>query len=274
MRIAVTGAGGRLGQALVPAALARGHQVVAIDRTAAPGHEPDGFANRTAANRTADLTDYPETERAMAGCDALVHLAALTSPAAAPEPLVHHNNVVASYNALRAAEVHGIRRICLASSVNAIGGVYSTEPRYDYFPLDEQHPCYAEDAYSLSKRIAEEQAAAFARRVPGMSIGCLRLHALRGREEMAARPPGRPDAGRKDLWGYTPLAMATGACLAMLATDVGGCQIFYVVATDTYSPEPSRSLRDKFFPNVPIRGDFSGKRSFFDSAKMEKVLSL
>lgn len=267
MRIAVTGAGGRLGQALVPVALARGHEVVAIDRAPVPDHLPDGLSGRRA-----DVTDYPGLEWAVAGCDALVNLAAYTTPAAEPEPLVHHNNVMASYNALRAAEVNGIRRVCVASSVNAIGGVYSAEPRYDYFPVDEQHPCYPEDSYSLSKRIAEAQAAAFARRVPGMSIGCLRLHALRDREEMAARLPRRADAGRKDLWGYTPLAMAVDACLATLTTDLGGCEIFYVVAADTYSPEPSWELRDRFFPDVPVRGDLSGRRSFFDSAKAEKGL--
>lgn len=268
MRIAVTGAGGRLGRALVPAALARGHEVVAIDRDDVSWPHRDGLSGCAA-----DVTDYPELARAVAGCDGLVHLAAYTTPDAEPEPLVHHNNVMASYNALLAAEVNGIPRVCLASSVNAIGGVYSAEPCYEYFPVDEQHPGYAEDAYSLSKRIAEEQAAAFARRVPGMSIGCLRLHALRERAEMAGRLPRRADAGRKDLWGYTPLAMATGACLATLGTDLGGCEIFYVVAADTYSPEPSRVLCGQFFPDVPIRGDFSGRRSFFDSAKMDKVLS-
>jgi nucleoside-diphosphate-sugar epimerase len=267
VRIAITGAGGRLGQALVPAALARGHQVVAIDRIPVPDHLLNGLSARCA-----DVTDYLDLHRAVAGCDALVHLAAYTTPTAEPEPLVHHNNVTASYNVLRAAEVHGITRVCLASSVNAIGGVYSAEPRYDYFPVDEQHPSYAEDAYSMSKRIAEEQAAAFARRVPGMSIGCLRLHALRERGEMQARLPRRADAGRKDLWGYTPLAMATRACIATVTADLGGCEIFYVVADDTYSSEPSRELRDRYFPEVPIRGDFSGRRSFFDSAKAEKFL--
>jgi UDP-glucose 4-epimerase len=266
MRIAVTGASGRLGAALIPAALATGHEIVAVDRDE-PEHPGPGITARAA-----DVTDYAELQQALAGCDALVHLAAYTNPAAEPEPLVHHNNVTASYNVLRAAEVHGITRVCLASSVNAIGGVYSAEPRYDYFPVDEQHPRYPEDAYSLSKLIAEEQAAAFARRVPGLSVGCLRLHALREREEMAGRLPDRPDFGRKDLWGYTPLAMATRACLATIHTDLGGCEVFNVVAADTYSPVPSRDLRNRYYPQVPLRGDLSGHDSFHDSAKAEKVL--
>lgn len=266
MRIAVIGASGRLGAALIPAALAAGYEVVAVDRDA-PGH-----SGAELTTRTADVTNYPDLKSALTGCDALVHLAAYTAPTAQPEPVVHHNNVTASYNALLAAEAHGITRVCLASSVNAIGGVYSALPRYDYFPVDELHPRYPEDAYSLSKLIAEEQAAAFARRIPGLSVGCLRLHALRERAEMAGRLPDRPDFGRKDLWGYTPLVMATRACLATIGTDLGGCEVFNVVAADTYHPEPSRQLRNQYYPQVPLRGDFSGRCSFYDSAKAEKVL--
>jgi nucleoside-diphosphate-sugar epimerase len=267
VRIVVTGAAGRLGRALTKQALAQGHQVVAVDR------EPTAAAVASGVHiRAADITEYADLAAASAGCDAVIHLAAYTTPAAMPEPIVHNNNVVASYNALRAAEANGITRVCLASSVNAIGGKYSRQPRYDYFPVDEQHACYPEDSYSLSKRIAEEQAAAYARRVPSMSIGCLRLHALGERAEMAARLPDLPEAGRRDLWGYTPLTMAAQACLAVVAADLGGCEVFYVVAADTYSSEPSRPLRDRHFPDVPVRGDLSGCRSFFDSAKAAKML--
>ena len=92
-----------------------------------------------------------------------------------------------------------------------------------------------------------------------MSVGCLRLHALRERAEMAGRLPDQPDFGRKDLWGYTPLVMATRACLATIGTDLGGCEVFNVVAADIYHPEPSRQLRNQYYPQVPLRGDFSGQ---------------
>jgi len=60
---------------------------------------------------------------------------------------VHHNNVVSSYNVLSAAAQLGINRVAQASSVNATGAVYSRWPQYDYFPVDEHHPTYNEDAY-------------------------------------------------------------------------------------------------------------------------------
>jgi nucleoside-diphosphate-sugar epimerase len=248
-------------------ALAEGHQVTAIDRSSVDF--PDRIGARS---RTVDLTDYPRFLDAVAEADALIHLAAYTSPSGAPEPVVHNNNVVASYNALAVAEAAGITRVCLASSVNAIGGVYSKEPRYDYFPVDEAHPTYAEDGYSMSKWAAEQQAAAFARRLPGLSVACLRLHALRDRERIVSRLPQHPDAGRKDLWGYTPMTAAARACLNAVNRDLGGCEVFYVVASDTWRPEPSAELRDRYYPDVAVRGDLSGHKSFFDSSKAAKLL--
>ena len=69
-------------------------------------------------------------------------------------------------------------RICLASSINAIGGVGSRRGNFDYFPVDEKHPAHIEDDYSLSKQAMEAQADSFARRNPDMTISSLRFHAL------------------------------------------------------------------------------------------------
>ena len=84
-------------------------------------------------------------------------MAAIPAPGHHPDHEVHNNNVMGSYNALRAAVEVGIQRVCQASSVNATGLAYSRWPHFDYFPLDEEHPTYNEDPYSLSKWICEEQ---------------------------------------------------------------------------------------------------------------------
>ncbi len=148
----------------------RGHFVVAIDKKVPYGR--DGGDSGPGAPRphwlTVDVTDYPPLLVAFEGCDAVVHLAAFPGPGQAAEWAVHNNNVVSSYNALHAAASLGIPRICQASSVNAIGGAYSRAPRFDYFPLDEAHPSYNEDPYSLSKWICEQQAASIARRHDGL----------------------------------------------------------------------------------------------------------
>ncbi len=263
MRIAVTGGSGRLGRAVIDLAVERGHDVVSIDRTTPNEHRADS------THRSADTTVFDDFIHAAKGAEALVHLAAYVRPGTVPDHVVHNTNVTSSYNALSVAVELGMTRVCLASSVNAIGGNYSREPRYDYFPVDEAHPTYTEDSYSLSKWIAEQQADNIARRHEHMSIASLRLHALRDRPQPDFATPER---GRKDLWGYTPLPDAAHACLAALYADFRGSETFFVVADETASDIPSLELRDRFYPNVPLVGDLSGHQSFFDTSKARKLL--
>jgi UDP-glucose 4-epimerase len=193
---------------------------------------------------------------------------ALTSPKVAPEPDVHHANVTATYNVLLAAEEHRLASVCTASSVNAIGGIYSPRPRYDYFSLDEAHPSYCEDAYGLSKWIGEQQSAAFARRNPQVPFSALRLHALREDAEDAALPPGAdPDARWRDLWGWTSFDSAAAAVLLALRRGSPGHAVYHVVAPSTVCAVPSEVLARRFFPDVPLRGALPGTAGFYRTDK-------
>ena len=263
MKIAVTGAGGTVGRAVVDVARAEGHGVVGIDRVGGPEE----------AIRQIDVTDYASLVSALDGCDALIHLAAINGPGRDPDHIVHNNNVVASYNALRAAAEAGIDRVCQASSINAIGGRFSRQARYDWFPLDEEHATYAEDPYSLSKWVCEQQADAIARRFESMSIASLRLH---GVVESRADTVGwvdLPHAGLpKQLWGYTRRQAAARACLLGVTADFAGHEAFYIVAPETMVDTPSLELHERHYPNVPVRGDLSGHRGFFDCTKAQRIL--
>jgi UDP-glucose 4-epimerase len=203
----------------------------------------------------------------------LIHLAAIPTPGRHPDHVVHNNNVVGSYNALRAAAELGIQRVCQASSINATGAAYSRWPRYDYFPLDEQHPTYNEDPYSLSKWICEQQGDSFARRYGGMTIASMRFHWVVPDRETATKYAAHiGDTLAKHLWAYTLLDAAARACLLSLTPQFSGHEPFYIVAPDTMVDKPSLELAQQFFPEVPIRGDMSGRNSFFNSAKAERLL--
>lgn len=268
MRIAITGGGGQVGRAVTALALAEGHSVVSIDRAPPPDRAPPGIAFVQA-----DTTAYAEIARALRGCDALVHLAAITSPRHHPDHEVHNANVASSYNALRAAAEVGIARVCQASSINAIGGVFSRQPRYDYFPLDERHPCYAEDPYGLSKWICEQQADAIARCHAGIRIASLRLHWVAPDQAAMVRSVAElSDLHIKQLWGYTRLSASARACLLALTASFSGHEVLYVVAPRTLADLPSLELRQRHYPDVPLRGDLSGHRGFFDCSKAERLL--
>ena len=263
MRIAVTGAAGQLGRWLVDRARRAGHEVVAVELPAVVGQHSDGVRWRGA-----DLTVLDEARAALAGVHAVAHLGALTSPGAAPEPEVHRTNVEATYNVLLAAEEHGLASVCTASSINAIGGIYSRRPRYDYFPLDEEHPSYCEDAYGLSKWIGEQQSAAFARRRPEVPFSALRFHALREDARAAAQgPDSDPEARWRDLWGWTSFDAAAAACLLALRRDVPGHAVYHVVASSTMCAVPSEELARRFYPEVPLRAPLPGGAGFYRGDK-------
>lgn len=269
MKIALTGASGGVGRAITAEALRQGHSLVCIDRVAGP--EAQTQDNLTFIR--ADMDDYDKLVEAFAGCDGLIHMAAIPSPGRHPDHIVHNNNVVGSYNAMRAATENGIMRICQASSVNAIGHAYSRKPRYDYFPLDEEHPNYSEEPYSLSKWICEQQADAFARRHEDIRIASMRFHWVVPERAFAAQYfTVDSENVEKHLWAYTRFDAAARACLLALTADYRGHEVFYITGPDSTVEVPSRELAAKHFPDVEIRGDFAGNASFFSSAKAERIL--
>lgn len=271
MNIAVTGGNGELGRALIPYLMEQGHAVVSIDRALPPiSHPPPAHAPR---HIVADARDFGELIAALRGCDALIHLAAHRTPNHNPDPVVYNENTAASYNALSAAATLGIGRVCLASSVNAIGGAFSRAPRYDYFPLDERHPTYAEDPYSLSKWVLEQQADAFARRYESMSIASLRFHWLVDSYDRAVELTGRfGETATRHLWAYTAMRAACRACLLALTADIRGHEAFYIVAPHTAALEPSLDLARRHYPNTEIRGELPGQAGFFNCDKAARLL--
>jgi nucleoside-diphosphate-sugar epimerase len=274
-RVAVTGGAGRIGRAVVGLLGQKGTTVVAID-SVAPESVVLGPENADdhVVWAQADVTDYASVVAALDGCDGLVHLAAIARPGVQADSVVHANNVVGSYNVLRAAAEVGIGQISQASSINAIGGAWSRSPRYDYFPLDEEHPTYAEDPYSLSKWICEQQADSIARRYDSLRIASFRFHmVVPERDRAVAAYGGAPDdVAVKNLWGYTSLAAAAGACWLGLEANLSGHEAFYIVASDTAGGASSQELARKHYPAVPVRRPLAGEESFFDCAKAREIL--
>ena len=270
MRIAITGGSGELGRTLIPYLIEKGHSVVSIDRVAPSAGPP---SPQRPEFIVADTRDFGQFVASMRGCDGLIHLAAHRSPFNMLDHVVYADNTVSSYNALSAAATLGIQRVCLASSINAIGGAFSRAPRYDYFPVDEQHPTYAEDPYSLSKWVLEQQADAFARRFEGMRIASLRFHSLVEQRQTAIDMAQRfGPAVSRHLWAYTSLKSASAACLLALTADFSGHEAFYIVAGQTIASELSLDLAHRHYPETEIRGDLSGHAGFFDTRKAERLL--
>lgn len=256
-----------MGRSLIPYLLEQNHTVVSIDRALSTNHM------RGVDFLIADARDFGQFAASIHGCDALIHLAAIRAPGSQPDQVVCADNTVGSYTALSAASMLGIKRVCLASSINAIGGAFSRSPQYDYFLVDEQHATYAEDPYSLSKWVLEQQAAAFARRFEWMTIASLRLHWLLDSRERALQSTATMGpAAIRHLWAYTLLSEASRAFLLSLTADFTAHEVFYITAPHTASTKPSLELAQKYYPHTEIRGDFSNHKGFFNCGKAERLL--
>lgn len=267
MKIAITGSSGAVGRAVCATALARGHTVVGLDLVEAPEiAELPGFTFTPA-----DTSDYDLLVAQFAGCDAVIHLAAIAAPFEYPDHIVHNRNATGSYNVMRAAIEQGITSICQASSVNAVGLTYNRVPRIDYFPIDEQHANYTEEAYGLSKWICEQQADAFARRYENIGISSLRFHWVVSDRKAAAGTAEHPRPPR-NLWAYTTFDAAAEACLLSVEASFRGHEVLYIVAPDTTEETPTLDLVREHFPSVQIRTDLPGNRGLFDCKKAERVL--
>ncbi|KAF9267629.1 NAD(P)-binding protein [Marasmius fiardii PR-910] len=275
MMIAVTGANGRVGKRVVALALKKGHQVHGIDLAPTPDLAPDSHEfQSTFTYRQVDLTDYNDTLNALTGVNAVIHLAGHPNPTDYVV-MTHNNNVVASYNVLRAAAEHNINRVAQASSVNVITMVYSQHPHFNYFPIDENHPCLPDEPYGLSKLICEAQADSIVRRYPSMRIASIRLH---WSVPDCSQPQALdPQKAKNDLWGYVHEDSGAEAFLLAVTKENGkwsGHEPFFIVAPKLAHDLDSAHLKEKYWPDVPLRDgmDLSGQDGFFDCSKAERLL--
>ncbi|KAL4933262.1 NAD-dependent epimerase/dehydratase family protein [Aspergillus undulatus] len=272
MKIAITGARGTVGRTTVQLCSKAGHSTVQINRSE---QEYDGTPN--SEMRTADVAnDYDATVKAFKGCDALIHLAALPDPVGKEDWKVHNNNVNSAFNGFYAAATLGIKRVCYASSVNAVGLAYANRPlRFDYFPIDEDAPQHPTDSYAMAKEEAEYQARSFVEWFPGMNIACLRIHEVAPLKDVQKEHEENWDeAAVKQLWGWVSPEATARACLLAVekAENLKGAQILNIVAPTTTQKTPSQELAKKYYPNAQIRGDLSKNQAFWTTDKAKKYI--
>ena len=151
MTALVTGGTGFVGSAVVRSLLAAGQAVRALAR---PNSDRRNLAGLEVEIVEGDLLDSRSLARAIAGCDALYHVAAdyrLWVPDPGP---IYRINVEGSRDLLRTAGEAGIERMVYTSSVATLG------LNRDGTPADETTPVALSDMighYKRSKFLAEQE---------------------------------------------------------------------------------------------------------------------
>ncbi len=110
MKIALTGAAGKLGSTVLSYLRDAGHEVTGMDVA----------IKRAPGNLRVDLSNYGDVVDALFGArdvgpvepyDAIVHLAAIPAPGIVSDASTFHNNINATFNVFQAARRLGIKNI-------------------------------------------------------------------------------------------------------------------------------------------------------------------
>jgi dihydroflavonol-4-reductase len=150
MRVLVTGATGLVGGAVVRELLARGLEVRALVRQAS---DPTNLVELAVEQVVGDVLDRPSVERALAGCQAVIHAAGTSSNGQEDRARLFAVNAGGVEVVLGAALTAGVERAVLTSSAAVLGG--ALVPRV----ADEETTSNAETLgldYFVSKLRGEE----------------------------------------------------------------------------------------------------------------------
>lgn len=246
-KVLVTGAAGLLGR-YVTAAIADCARVSGLD-IASP---PDGHG--LAAFHTAGIENAAAVRAAVAGQDAVIHVAARPNIWSGSGDEIIHTNVTGTWNVLAAAEDAGVKRVILTSSDSVVGYTVLSGAMVppEYLPVDAPHPTSPTDAYALSKKLTEEMARAFVARGK-LEIVVLRpVYVLypefecevvaRAKDPAGYKGPaagGRQPAGGGPMWHYVdPRDLARAYRLALLA-EKPGLGPYFITGPNTLAPEPT-----------------------------------
>lgn len=187
MKVAVTGAGGVIGKAVM-AHLADRYELTAITRSPV-----DDFPSIVA-----DAADLATMTEALQGVHAVVHLAASPS-VTTPWEDVLHNNIEATYAVYEAARLNGVEAIVFASSNHTIGG-YELDGLPEIYDLNDPR-CYDHNAalrpdslYGVSKVFGEALGRHY-HEAFGLRVYNLRIGSVRGDDD-----PRDPSVAEGSFW--------------------------------------------------------------------------
>jgi len=189
MRALVTGGGGYLGGALVRALLARGDEVITLQRGDYPWLEPAG-----AAIHRGDVSDTETVREAGKGCDVIFHVAGKTG-VWGDGAEYYRVNVAGTESVINACLENGIPRLVYTSSPSVIFSGADADGVDESAPYPKRYFNH----YQYSKAIAERKILAV--NSPALATVALRPHLIWGRHDphLVARLAQRARAGRLRL---------------------------------------------------------------------------
>lgn len=184
MKTLLTGASGFVGSAVLRRLAAAGHDVRVLIR---PSSDRRNIAGTDCEVVTGDLDDPASLQAAVAGCDALFHIAADYRLWVPRPDEIYRTNVDGSVALMMAAAEAGVRRIVYTSSVATLG------LNADSSPSNEDTPVGLADMighYKRSKFLAEEKVRQLVKTL-GLPVVVVNPSAPVGPRDIKPTPTGR-----------------------------------------------------------------------------------
>ena len=181
--ILITGGAGFIGSHLSDALLAKGYAVRVLDDLSTGRRLNLQVDNPRLQLIEGDVADAALVARAVEGCQAVVHLAAVASVQASVEDPVrtHQSNFIGTLNVCEAMRVAGIKRVLFASSAAVYGNNGEGQA------IDEDTPKAPLTPYAVDK-LASEQYLDFYRRQHGLEPVVFRFFNIFGPRQDPSSP--------------------------------------------------------------------------------------
>ena len=266
MKLLITGGAGKVGQWIVHELLnSEGYEITVLDRT--PGPERGAVKYLVG-----DIQDLGQVIEAMAGAEAVIHLAAIHNPNIATTSVTYQTNVLGTFNVHHAAFRLGVKRVVSASSNAIVGWSYGQRFMPDYLPIDEDHPLRPEDVYGLSKEIGETIARSYTRK--GLETVILRPSGVVSPDELEQM---KKDGGRRPtgFHAYSYIDARDLAVAFRLAVErsIPSGTILFVVADDSTVAEPLCELYPRVMPSIGDKArSLTGSKGAYCNAFAKKLL--
>jgi nucleoside-diphosphate-sugar epimerase len=278
MKVVVTGGCGKIGRWVVRELLHASHQVTVLDLNAGQDQrrlrQSTGGAQEPVRYLVGDTQDLGQVVGALAGADAVIHLAAIHKDGIAPNDVTFRTNVTGTFNVHEAARLTGVRRVVSTSSEAVLGWDYREhEFAPEYLPIDEDHSVRPQDAYGLSKEVGEAIARSYTEKC--------------GLETVAMRPPWvispeelnqlALDGGRKPsrfgLFNYIDVRDLAVAYRLAIERPISGSAVLFTVSGDSSVAEPLSELLPRLLPSVgDLARDLIGSRPSVSNARAKALL--
>lgn len=301
MKVVVIGGSGRVGRPLLLDLEKSGHEIINFD-ILEPQTDRYKFIKGS-------LTNFEAIKKATKGVDAIVLLAAYIWDIDDYRKM-WEVNLTGPFNVLEAAARNKIKKVVYASSASCYGiGTWKTH-EYQYFPVDEKHPCLSQNLYGIGKCMIEDLSYMYSKRsnalphkeVESMSTICLRFAAVwfppgQGRAMIATKglPKGKDPVL---LWHEYMLKMSkrqplstTEAEYAMQYVGVMDVvqsirlaiekedmvhEVYNIGADESGSELDSLEIAKLYFPGVPVHNLelflADEKKPLFDITRAQKEL--